>query len=173
MRGEEVQAIGSGVTDGLLCLPGTHSKWIEMAQGRIVRFATFITGELYAAMSASFVGRLASEPETLDLGLKAGAQAAQFGGGLSRLLFQARAQVLGGDLGGGSVRPFLSSLLVGQEIIGAENLFGACRAVGLVAASPQREVYAAALAQRGIEVTLVDPSLASLAGLRRVATNLL
>lgn len=171
MRGEEVQAIGSGVTDGILCLPGTHSKWIAMSGGRIVRFATFITGELYAAMSASFVGRLAAEPELLGEGLSAGAVAATFGGGLSRVLFQARAQVLGGELPAGGVRPFLSSLLVGQELIGAESLFGPCAAVHLVAAPPQREVYAAALARRGIAVTTIDPAAATLAGLRRVAAQ--
>ena len=63
MRGEETQAIGIGVRDGLVCLPGTHSKWVEIADGRIDRFATFVTGELYAALTASFVGRLAREPD--------------------------------------------------------------------------------------------------------------
>lgn len=168
MRGEEVQAIGSGVTDGLLCLPGTHSKWIAMSGGRIVRFATFITGELYAAMSTSFIGRLAAEPEMLEDGLEAGSVAATFAGGLSRLLFQARAQVLGGDLPGGGVRPFLSSLLVGQELIGAENLFGSFTAVHLVATTPQRQVYKAALERRGVAVTTLDPAVATLAGLRLV-----
>lgn len=168
MRGEEVQAIGSGVTDGVLCLPGTHSKWIAMSGGRIVRFATFITGELYAAMAASFIGRLASEPEMMSEGLTAGTLAAAFGGGLSRLLFQARSQVLAGDLPGGGVRPFLSSLLVGQELLGAENLFGSSETVHLVAAPPQREVYAAALVQRGTAVKIIDPAVATLAGLRRI-----
>jgi 2-dehydro-3-deoxygalactonokinase len=168
MRGEEVQAFGAGVSDGLVCLPGTHSKWIEMAGGRILRFASFITGELYAAMTASFVGRLASEPEEPAEGLKAGATAATFAGGLSRLLFQARAQVLGGDLSGGAVRPFLSSLIVGQEIVGAASLFGSPRMVHLVAASPQREVYEAALNQRGIAVTVVDPARATLQGMQAI-----
>ena len=169
MRGEEVQAFGAGIDDGLVCLPGTHSKWVEMSGGMIRRFATFITGELYAAMTASFVGRLASEPENPDEGLAAGGTTATLPGGLSRLLFQARAQVLGGDLSGGAVRPFLSSLLIGQEVAGAESLYGPARAVHLVAASPQREVYERALAARGIAVTVVDPATATLEGMRRIA----
>ncbi len=168
MRGEEVQAIGSGVMDGLLCLPGTHSKWIEMAGGRIARFATFVTGELYAALSASFIGRLAAEPEDGPGGGALGARAATWAGGLGRLLFQARAQVLGGDLSGQGVRPFLSSLVIGQEIAGASDLFGAVRSVHLVAAQPQRDIYLTALEDRGIRVAVSDPAEASLAGITRL-----
>jgi 2-dehydro-3-deoxygalactonokinase len=168
MRGEEVQAIGAALEDGLVCLPGTHSKWVMMEGGRITRFATFITGELYAAVSSSFVGRLAQEPEDKPAGHAAGAVAAGFKGGLSRSLFQARSLVLAGDLDGHAVRPFLSSLLVGQELAGAEELFGSCRAVHLVAGSPQREVYQAGFERRGIAVTPVDPAEATLAGLSRL-----
>ncbi len=168
MRGEEVQAFGSGVTDGLLCLPGTHSKWIVMEEGRIARFASFITGELYAAMTASFVGRLAAAPEDVEAGRAAGTQAAAWPGGLSRLLFQARAQVLGARLSAEAVRPFMSGLLVGQEIAGASALFGASRAVHLIAAAPQLDVYRAALEAQEILVTTSDPAETSLAGMRRL-----
>ncbi|WP_131113664.1 2-dehydro-3-deoxygalactonokinase [Lichenihabitans psoromatis] len=167
MRGEEVQAIGVGLADGMICLPGTHSKWIEMAGGRIVRFATFVTGELYAAIAGSFLGRLAEAPDDAS-GHVAGARAARFKGGLSRSLFQTRSQVLGGDIDGHAVRPFLSSLVIGQELIGAQDLFGPCRSVHLVAASPQREVYQAAFEQHGIAVTTLDPAEVTLSGLRRL-----
>lgn len=169
MRGEEVQALGSGCADGLVCLPGTHSKWVEMRGGRIVRFATFITGELYAAMCSSFVGRLAEEPPDPEAGVPDGSATAQIPGGLSRLLFQARTKVLGGDLPGHAVRPFLSSLIIGAEIAGAAELFGAVQRVCLVAAAPQRDIYLAALGARGMEIDVVDPAEASLRGLIRVA----
>ncbi len=171
MRGEEVQAFGAGIADGLICLPGTHSKWIEMAGGRIVRFATFITGELYAAIGASFVGRLAEAPHDEQAGVTVGTRLAAAKGGLGRLLFQARAQVLGGGLSGQAVRPFLSGLIVGEELNGGAALFGTPRAIGLVAASPQREVYAAAFAERNIAVTVVDPAEASLKGIGRLAAH--
>lgn len=171
MRGEEVQAFGTGLDDGIVCLPGTHSKWVEMAHGRIVRFATFITGELYAAMCQSFVGRLAEEPAHPEVGVAAGARIAALPGGLGRLLFQARTQVIGGGLTGGAVRPFLSSLIVGEELNGALALFGAMRAVCLVAAPPQRDIYAAALAGRGIAFSVVDPAEASLRGIARLAIS--
>ena len=43
MRGEEVKCLGADIADGVLCLPGTHCKWVEMRAGRIARFATFAT----------------------------------------------------------------------------------------------------------------------------------
>ena len=64
MRGEETLALGAGVPDGLVCLPGTHPKWVEMRGGRIQRFSTFLTGEAYDLLrNQSMVGRPATEPE--------------------------------------------------------------------------------------------------------------
>ena len=50
MRGEETLALGAGVGNGLICSAGTHPKWIEMKSGRIERFATYMTGEMYALL---------------------------------------------------------------------------------------------------------------------------
>lgn len=35
MRGEEVQVLGAG-REGLICLPGTHSKWVEVRVARMM-----------------------------------------------------------------------------------------------------------------------------------------
>ena len=165
MRGEETQALGTGLADGLLALPGTHGKWIEMRDGRIHRFATFVTGELFAAVSASFVGRLAEAPHDDEAGAALAAEAARVPGGLTRGLFQARARALAGDLAPAGVRPFLSRLLVEAEIAGALDLFGRPDVVHLVAGEPQRSVYTAALAQRGLVVQDYDTPAITLAGL--------
>ena len=54
MRGEETQIFGalalSGRDEGLFLLPGTHSKWAEVKDGRIVSFRTFMTGEVFGAL---------------------------------------------------------------------------------------------------------------------------
>ncbi len=53
MRGEETQLLG--VLDpsfaGLVCIPGTHSKWIRIEAGEVVEFATYMTGELFSVIS--------------------------------------------------------------------------------------------------------------------------
>jgi 2-dehydro-3-deoxygalactonokinase len=55
MRGEETQIMGalaSGVLpeDALVCLPGTHAKWVRLKAGRITGFATWMTGEIFALL---------------------------------------------------------------------------------------------------------------------------
>jgi len=54
MRGEETQIFGAldmlGLADALFVLPGTHSKWAEVRGGRVERFSTAMTGEVYALL---------------------------------------------------------------------------------------------------------------------------
>ncbi len=140
MRGEETQALGTGV-------------------------ATFVTGELFAAVSASFMARLAEEPDDVAAGAVLAAATARSPGGLTRQLFQARARVLGGDLSPRGVRPYLSRLLVEAEIAGALDLFGRPGTVHLVAGEPQLGIYRAALAERGLAVEIHDVAAVTLAGL--------
>ncbi|MCW6510812.1 2-dehydro-3-deoxygalactonokinase [Lichenifustis flavocetrariae] len=172
MRGEEIQAFGAGVKDGLVCLPGTHSKWVEMEEGRITRFVTFATGELYAALVQSFVGRLAEEPADVEAGQRLARTLSQMPGGLTRQMFQARTQVLSRNVSGRAVRPFLSGLLIEAEISGARDLFGAGHVVHLVAADPQLQPYRSALLHYGFQVIDVEPEGATLAGLTSIAASL-
>ncbi len=171
MRGEETQAFGTHVRDGLVCLPGTHSKWIEMSDGRIVRFVTFATGELYAAITQSFVARLAEEPEDRAGGSALGERIAQLPGGLMRGVFQARAQVLAGNVSGHVVRPFLSALLIEAEVDGARAIFGAGVPLTLVASEPQLGHYQAILKRQGFSAAAKAPEEATLEGLKTLAAN--
>jgi 2-dehydro-3-deoxygalactonokinase len=176
MRGEETLVLGSGVEDGLVCLPGTHPKWIEMRGGRIVRFATYMTGEMYALLREhSMIGRPAMDPEDPDgfgLGLAA---AARNGGpdeahrvGLLHLLFGARAAVVSGQMSGHRLAPYLSGLLTGDEINGALAQFGRPRSVTIVADAPRADLYATALKNYGIGTTARAPRDALVTGLFRI-----
>jgi len=53
MRGEETQIIGAVPDQGehLVILPGTHSKWAKVVDGTIMAFSTWMTGEVYAALT--------------------------------------------------------------------------------------------------------------------------
>ena len=61
LRGEEVQVAGFLTChpgfDGVLCLPGTHSKWTRISAGEVVSFQTYMTGELFALVSRQSVLR--------------------------------------------------------------------------------------------------------------------
>jgi 2-dehydro-3-deoxygalactonokinase len=70
MRGEETQLVGAIRRDErqvLAVLPGTHSKWAIVDNGRLVEFATFMTGELYAVLLGhSILGRMAGSGRRRD-----------------------------------------------------------------------------------------------------------
>jgi phosphonate metabolism protein PhnN/1,5-bisphosphokinase (PRPP-forming) len=61
MRGEETQIAGflalNPNWDGVICLPGTHSKWVHISAGEVVSFQTFLTGEMFALLSQASVLR--------------------------------------------------------------------------------------------------------------------
>lgn len=68
MRGEEMQIIGAIerepwlAADALLVLPGTHSKWASIHDGRVTGFTTYLTGELFAMLrDHSIIGGLARD----------------------------------------------------------------------------------------------------------------
>ncbi len=57
MRGEETQLLGlvaDGVRSGLVCMPGTHSKWVTLGGGKVEGFSTYMTGELFRRSLAPF-----------------------------------------------------------------------------------------------------------------------
>jgi 2-dehydro-3-deoxygalactonokinase len=128
MRGEETQVIGAlALRPELaghvrLLLPGTHSKWIEVRDGRIVRVATMMTGELYAVLREhSILG--AGVPDTTGSGLDtdafdAGVRAARDSAAAGALtkLFSTRALMLDGQLALEAVADYLSGLLIGEEL---------------------------------------------------------
>lgn len=175
MRGEETLIVGLGLENGIACLPGTHSKWAEIRDGRIVRFASFMTGEVYGLLrNGSILGRLAEEPSGEDAsnGASRGRAGAQRAGGLLNTAFAARTEVLAGRMRGGEVGPYLSALLVGQEILGAQSLFGRREEIHLVADGALAESYGAALEAAGLTVRLTTPEDAFVAGIRRLADGL-
>ena len=169
MRGEEVQAFGALAggrlpADSLICHPGTHSKWIVMAGGRIERFRTLMTGELFALLKAHSIlsPQLQDRPDADDA-FAQGVAAGLAGEEPLAALFGVRARhLLGQDDGkGGS---YASGLLIGADVRAGLRLRDG-RPIGLVGRSDLRHLYAAALAREGIEPVEVDGSNAFLAGM--------
>lgn len=174
MRGEETLIVGLGLEDGHVCLPGTHSKWALVESGRIKSFASFMTGEIYGLLREhSILSRLATPPDGDDAarGTKAGLAAVTRPGGVLNAAFAARSEVLAGRASGGMVGPYLSALLVGHEIAGAQALFGVPDKVHLVADGVLAQSYGAALAAAGRAATVTTPEAAFIAGVRRLAAG--
>ena len=140
MRGEEVEILGIAEAGArLVVLPGSHCKWAVVEAGRVLRFKTFVTGELYAAIrDHTLIGAFAraappqSPGEAFACGARRGAEAARGeSGGLLGALFGARTLPLMGKLPEADAGDYLSGLIIGAEIAEARRLFpdeiAACR----------------------------------------------
>lgn len=134
MRGEETQVLGvlqnlpAGSGDNLLIgLPGSHSKWVEVADGCIVHFDTFMTGELFAVLSEySILGRTQQrdapfDGAAFDRGVQVALSTAGEIGPLSTL-FSTRSLGLTGELSPAEQANYLSGLLIGHELSSLANM---------------------------------------------------
>lgn len=125
MRGEETQILGALhlqpelAQHACLILPGTHSKWAEVVEGKVTRFATHMTGELFAVLRQhSVLGKLMPEKlgETDLPSFLAGVDAARADDGLLHQLFAVRTLGLTQKMPGAQLPDYLSGLLIGTEI---------------------------------------------------------
>lgn len=177
MRGEETQLFGAMAElpalaeECVAVLPGTHSKWARVARGRIERFTTYMTGELFALLSRhSILGRLA-EGAAADVpagpAFARGVQHARdAGAALASLLFSARSAVLVGDLPAADSLAYLSGVLIGDEV--RSGLATGDRPSALIGDPSLCARYAAALGEFGVaDVALLGDTASS--GLWQVA----
>ena len=128
MRGEETQIFGGLAMRPALApqstwlLPGTHSKWVSVQDRRVTDFHTFMTGELFDLLRRhSILGAgldnaeaKVADGQAFDRGVVA-ARDSGSAGSLSRL-FSTRALMLDGALTSAEILPYLSGLLLGEEL---------------------------------------------------------
>jgi 2-dehydro-3-deoxygalactonokinase len=177
MRGEETQVIGWLVQDParsrgrhILCHPGTHAKWVLVEDGRVVRFVTAMTGELFSVLTRHSVLRCEDGPEDATA-FAQGLIAAGDGSALAARLFTARARVVGGgDLKPEGVRSFLSGLLIGAEAASTPALLnaGPTSSIALIGDAKLCAAYGAAMAHLGLQSQAFDGETAVLAGLKAI-----
>jgi 2-dehydro-3-deoxygalactonokinase len=173
IRGEETQLLGWAAQDPartrgrhVVCHPGTHAKWAVIEDGRVVRFVTAMTGELYAVLSKHSVLK-SDAPADDDAAFEAGLAAAGEGDALAARLFTARARVVGGGAEAASTPSYLSGLLIGAEAAAVPRLLGVDPGtpVALLGDAALCGLYAKALRRRGIPHEVFDGEAAALAGL--------
>jgi 2-dehydro-3-deoxygalactonokinase len=170
MRGEETQALGAGIADGVIVLPGTHSKWVRLEEGRIAWFATFMTGEVFAVLSQhSILGRLvegdAPDETAFGRGLERGRAE---GSALLHDLFSVRTLGLFGAISPGGLKPYLSGMLIGAEIAAATRWVGEAP-LAVVGAPGLAARYQRALTLAGRAAQVIDGETATVRGLLEIA----
>ncbi|MDQ0512623.1 2-dehydro-3-deoxygalactonokinase [Ancylobacter amanitiformis] len=159
IRGEETQllALARRGHDGLACLPGTHGKWVQLTDGAVARFVTFMTGELFqllrerSVLAPALQGGAPVDPSSPDFSAGV-ADALAAPASIGNALFALRAGWLLADRPADAALARLSGLLIGLEIAGARERLGAIAAVTLIASGPSAALYRQALAIAGLAV---------------------
>lgn len=174
MRGEETQLLGLAALQpgfsGMVCMPGTHSKWAQLSGTRIERFSTAMTGEIYEVLRTHSVLR-----HSLNGDLDGPGRADGFATGarigldhpeqLLGTLFQVRASALLSARKPDWCAGYLSGLLIGTEIGSNRHLIGQ-QAVPLIGTGVLCALYAQVLEMIGATGVPQDTTNIVLAGLK-------
>ena len=179
MRGEETQLLGIVARDfsGLICIPGTHSKWVRLEAGGIVEFTTYMTDELFSALTQHSVlthavdtgAALSDANQPFRDGLAVGKSEPA---GLPASLFRLRAAQLLGFEQRADGAAYTSGLLIGTEIAAAAKRYGPQQPLRLLGAGHLGRLYQAALAEVGFDATVLDAEQASQLGLTKAAISI-
>jgi 2-dehydro-3-deoxygalactonokinase len=183
MRGEETQLLGLSlsrkITGGLVCLPGTHSKWVKLEQGAVVDFATIMTGELYALLRRHSILRHSTGGADVEATVSAAdpvflhhvATGLSSSGGLGGLFAIRAASLLAGTTPAQS-RAALSGLLIGTEIRDASALLQQTAGrIHIIGSNALAQLYHAALSMAGFVPQIEDGPALVRAGLLSAATQ--
>lgn len=181
MRGEEVQILGAlrlnpELASGrhLLCMPGTHVKWVRLEDGAVTGFQTALSGELFELLSRHSVlardgGAVDPASEAFALGLTTARENEK--SGLLHLLFSTRSRVVTGTMPKADAASYLSGLIVGADVGAALALYAPGQ-VPLVCSPLLAALYAQALGFYGVGASTIDGDAAALAGLVQIHAEL-
>lgn len=170
MRGEETQIAGFLAQfpdfDGVICLPGTHTKWVHVSAGEIVSFRSFMTGELFALLAGHSVLRHSVNGDGWDDAAFAAAveDAMTAPQQFTTRLFSLRAASLLDGVSAATSRARLSGWLIGMELAGAKP-YWLGQDVAIIGTDSLSGLYAKALEGTGVVARRPEAELLTLAGL--------
>ncbi len=174
MRGEETQIAGFLASmptfKGVVCLPGTHSKWAIVENGEVKHFTTFMTGELFGLLSKQSVlrhsvGGKGWDNEAFVAGAKLSIGSPELSG---QELFAIRPQSMLHGLPANEARARLSGLLIGMELQATQHLWSS-RDVCIIGDPKLAAHYNMALEQYDCHASIADGDMMTMGGLHAVA----
>lgn len=181
LRGEETQLLGARTlvapAEGrqLVCIPGTHTKWVSLFNGVVQEFHTAPAGELFALLCEhSVLVRDSTTPlehhaEEFTRGLAESARHPEVD--LLHRLFQCRSLRLDKQLSAAGAASWMSGLLIGTDVRGALAMFASHDhgvPVHVIGAPQLVQAYAQALERMGRKSIGIDGDRAALSGLAHV-----
>ena len=175
MRGEETQILGAlrlrpELSKGrhILCMPGTHVKWVVVEDGAVVQFQTALSGELFELVRRHSV--LARDSGEVDGNSTAFAQGLDFAraneaADLLHLLFSTRSRVVTGQMPKADAASYLSGLVLGKDIGSARTLLDLKSPVQLICTAGLAALYAKVLQAYDLTSAVINGDEAALSGL--------
>lgn len=179
MRGEELQILGFlkqnpkyQIGEVLLCLPGTHTKWVLLNNGKIMCFKTAMTGELYDLLCHQSV-LIPNEYEAGDFDWNAFEQGCELtlnsdNGNLAHGIFSVRTRQLANELTPVQAKAYLSGVLIGSDVRAARhatewNLLNGAH-VAVIGTHQLNRCFTIALEKIGVSSAQFDIKAATLQG---------
>lgn len=176
MRGEEIQILGALDRDAtgeqILCLPGTHAKWVRLSGRTVQSFSTCMTGDAYSALRQhTILRRFAADGRHDARAFRRGLERVRRPGGLMHHLFSARTEVLLGDMLPETASAYLSGLLIGDEVRAMVAALQPQNHITLIGDPRLTALYAEALELHGQSSRCLDGDQAVIDGLYQLATR--
>lgn len=170
MRGEETQIRGFlsifSNFDGIICLPGTHTKWVHVSAGEVISFRTFMSGELFDLLSKYSVLKHSVKSH--------GWNDKEFRSAVSESIsnpqkifsdfFKLRADHLLKQVEQSELRSKLSGYIIGAELAGAKPYWLGQNVV-ILGNDNLSKIYKTALEGQGIFAQEIDATECTLNGL--------
>ena len=172
MRGEETQIAGylskNPDFEGIICLPGTHTKWVHISAGEIVSFKTFMTGEIFLSLSEHSILKSSVQSNDFDLTsfLEAFEDIYSNPALLSAKLFGLRAADLLEHTSTKILKSKLSGYLVGSELAGAKSYWLGQNIV-MIGSDNLCILYVKALKKLGLNAAIENTQNVTLNGLKQ------
>jgi len=174
VRGEDMQAHGwvalTGMQHGLLCLPGTHTKWIEIQAGKIASISTGVTGETFEVLDQhSILTRSADNSFQSHTAFQRGLDVMQRTPrpALTHMLMSVRNLQISQDISTNESRDYLSGLLIGEDCATLLKRHTASE-IHIIGDGPSADRYETALTHYGAKVRRHDGEACVIAGLQAI-----
>jgi len=169
IRGEEIQVFGAlaylRLDSGVFCLPGTHSKWVQVSRACVTDFLTYMTGDVFQGLGQTILGCSSKDPFSSDAFVTGLNTATTSGCGLLHQLFTGRTRMLDGSLQEKDVSSFVSGLLIGHELNEAIAFVTTDDPVVVIGSDQLSEHYLMALKTRGIPAVSLGGDIATCKGI--------
>jgi 2-dehydro-3-deoxygalactonokinase len=182
LRGEETELTGLMAESGsasvrIICLPGTHSKWAVIRDGKIMSFHTMLTGELFALLRdhSLLVSGMSKAVDlaAFDDGVAHNRRHGRFG--LQASLFSIRAGQIADTVTPLQAGHRLSGMVIDGEIEAGLQMFEPYLAhnpeIAIVGDPALTSLYARAMGTRSIATTQYDSLTMFVAGMSNITAR--